>query len=308
MTEPDPLLVRRFLVSGDHPADQEPGTRWPANEYRTIRSHRRQPPAPVPPVAGGAATPPKVGNAVPSKRRRAAVLAGAVAVAGLAAGGYVEFGPQDVRARVPVPSGALPPIAATSPPAAAPQADGTAPAKRRATENTHARASRTTTSPAATAASAAVGAATAATTSAAPVEPLPATPAEAARLAAPPQAARVGTITAGNGLCLDLNGGVPVDDNHVQVFGCNNTVAQQWTLASDGTLQVAGKCAQVTGDNTVHIIGCDAREQAQWRASTDDALVNVAAGACLTGADTPSTPVSVTTCDATDAQQWTFPS
>jgi hypothetical protein len=127
-------------------------------------------------------------------------------------------------------------------------------------------------------------------------------------LVPPPEAARVGPITQDDsGLCLDLDGGVPVDDNHIQVFGCNRTPAQQWTLAPDGTLQVAGKCAQVTADSTVHIIGCDDRDEAQWRAGPDDTVVNVAADACLTGADEPLTRVRVSACVADDAQQWTLP-
>ena len=52
---------------------------------------------------------------------------------------------------------------------------------------------------------------------------------------------------------------------------------------------------------------CDSRQQAQWRAGPDDSLVNVAADACLTGADKPSTAVTVTECAAGDAQQWTIP-
>jgi len=126
-------------------------------------------------------------------------------------------------------------------------------------------------------------------------------------LIAPPEAARVGTITADNGLCLDLNGGVPVDDNHVQVYACNDTPAQRWTLAPDGTLQVVGKCAEVTDENTVHIAGCDSGDDAQWRAGPDDTLVNVATDACLTGADKPSTAVTVKECTAGDGQEWTIP-
>jgi hypothetical protein len=125
--------------------------------------------------------------------------------------------------------------------------------------------------------------------------------------AEPPAAARVGPITGVGGLCLDLNGGVPVDDNHIQVFLCNGTAAQSWTLAPDGTLQVTGKCAQVVGDATVHIIGCDSRAEAQWRAGDDGSLINVATGGCLTGSARAFTAVRLTACENVAAQEWDLP-
>ena len=120
----------------------------------------------------------------------------------------------------------------------------------------------------------------------------------------------MGVIRAGGNLCLDLNGGVPADGNHVQVFDCNNTVAQRWTLAADGTLRVVGRCAQVTADATVHIIGCDTRSAAQWRAGPDRTLVNLATSTCLTdpaNGTRPATGVLVAACTGAPNQQWTLP-
>lgn len=137
-----------------------------------------------------------------------------------------------------------------------------------------------------------------------------AAPTPAPTLSPAPAAARVGVIGADGGLCLDLNGAVAVDDNHVQVFECNRTAAQVWTLATDGTLRVMDKCAQVIADGTVHITGCDSREAAQWRAGRNQSLVNVATNDCLTdpAAGTRSgAGVRVSDCAGAGNQRWQLP-
>jgi hypothetical protein len=129
-------------------------------------------------------------------------------------------------------------------------------------------------------------------------------------LAEVPDVARVGRIAASANLCLDVDGGAATATNDVQVFDCNGTDAQRWTLAPDGTLQAVGRCAQVTGGSTVHIIGCDGGDQAQWRVGEDDSLVNLATNQCLTdpadgnrsGAD-----VTVEACTGTANQEWDLP-
>ena len=304
----DPLLVRPFTVGERATADIASAETWPAatvRSNRAIKSHR----------AGPIALPGAPAEAGEPRRRRVRVLAvaGAAVVIALAAIGYAAFRPAE-DGDFPVPSGALPPIVSSS----APPGPAVVPTPA-AASTTRARTGGTTSATTAPAQRTAVGAPdrttpqrttpqTEATTTAAPPSgarsPDP-------TLSAPPAAARVGTIAADGNLCLDLNGGVPADDNHVQVFDCNGTVAQQWTLAPDGTLQVVGKCAQVTGDTTVHIIGCDSRETAQWRAGPGDALVNLATNQCLTdpaaGAQS-GVGVKVAECTSAENQQWALPS
>ncbi|WP_433293242.1 ricin-type beta-trefoil lectin domain protein [Actinoplanes sp. CA-030573] len=130
-----------------------------------------------------------------------------------------------------------------------------------------------------------------------------------AALAPKPADDRIGTIRGQNGLCLDLNGAVAVDFNHVQVFTCNGTVAQSWTLATDGTLRVMGMCALVAGDGTVHVTGCDGRTTAQWRAD-GQLLVNVSDARCLTDPSSGAasgTGVTVATCSGRADQRWSLP-
>jgi hypothetical protein len=260
------------------------------------------------------------------RRRRSYALAGAgaAAVIGLAALGY-GLVPPPTENEASLPSGALPPLApapaVTGPGGASvPPDPGTATAT--GTTGTTGPAGAGATGPAAAGGGItppAGGAATGGGTPA-PAAPTDATtgpppphliaPLPEETLSPAPEVARVGTIAADSNLCLDVNGGVPADNNHVQVFDCNGTSAQRWTMSPDGTLQVVGKCAQVTGDATVHIIGCDSRDEAQWRAGPEDSLVNLATNECLTdpaSGDRSGVVVTVDTCTGSDNQQWDLP-
>ena len=128
-------------------------------------------------------------------------------------------------------------------------------------------------------------------------------------LAPPPSDDRVGVIRGQDGLCLDLDGGIAVDGNHVQVFDCNGTAGQVWTLAADGTMRVSGKCALLAGDNTVDIAGCDGQRTAQWQVF-GQLLINAAGGGCLTDPSagrTAGTAVTVTPCGGSASQRWSLP-
>jgi hypothetical protein len=305
----DPLLVRPFILRDrDAPEPAPSAATWPSaadTPYREIRSHREAARIAAP---AGTAGPPR-------RRRRGLALAGAGAAAalGLAAVGYGLVRPAPDGDEASIPSGALPPLPSAAapaapdgapetspPPATTARGTGTSPAGRRPPAATT--VGTTAAAPASTP-PAAVPSRTGATGAPAPQPPGPSAPAL-------PTAARVGAIAGDGDLCLDLNGGVPVDDNHVQVFDCNGSPAQRWTLAPDGTLQVVGRCAQVVGDATVHIVGCDGRRTAQWRADGDDALVNLATGQCLTDPDNGTrsgAAVRLAPCERTDNQRWSLP-
>ena len=286
--EDDPLLVRPYISNG--PAAS--GTTWPAAEaepVRAVASHRADATVPI-----------ALPTAAPVRgHRRALVLAaaGAALVLALAGAGFAALQTDD-----PATVGALPadPVSTGSTPTPAPSAT-TAPGDLTTRPAVVPPPAVTTTagrSPASRPA--------ATTTRATTKPPAPTSPAATMSLA--PAVDRVGTVTGAGGLCLDLNGGVPADGNHVQVFVCNGSDAQRWTLAADGTLRVAGKCAQVIADSTVHIVGCDNRPAAQWRAGPNRSLVN--AGRCLTDprAGTASgTGVLVTACTGAPGQQWSLP-
>ena len=292
----DPLLVRPYILS-------EPGVPAPRPSPETWPEPAPAPPAPSAPGAARSVATHKA--PVPLLRRRGLLLAGLIVLvltvaSGLAFALRPEAGP-------PAAGLAEQPLPAFSAPDPAADPDGGTVAPSGSAQSSSApipRTRTTTTTPATTRAT------TPATRPATSAVPSRAAPTPAPTLSPVPAAARVGTIGADGGLCLDLNGGVAVDDNHVQVFECNGTAAQVWTLATDGTLRVVDKCAQVAADATVHITGCDNREAAQWRAGKNQALVNIATNDCLTdpAAGTRSgAGVQVADCAGAGNQRWQLP-
>jgi hypothetical protein len=301
----DPLLVRPFLDG--RPGAAETAPTWPAPAGPDPGPDAG--PSPPAPPAGPA--PPRAGRRrvpVLAGRRRLLVVAGAAAAAvlGLGAAGLAALLPgDDGRRALPIPVGTLPPLpvttAATPPAGPAP----TTPGGDRTTATTTATPSRTTSAPPATRSPGRTPATAAPTTA-----PPAAVPTTEAPLAAPPASPRTGTISGPGGRCLDLNGAVTVDGNHIQMFDCNASAAQVWTLTPDGTLQVLGKCANAGGDAGVHIVPCDGRTTAQWRAGPDGTLVNLAGEQCLTDpaeGRRNGSAVRVAECAGGDAQEWSLP-
>ncbi|MCU7728673.1 ricin-type beta-trefoil lectin domain protein [Actinoplanes sp. KI2] len=302
----DPLLVRPYLhQDAEAPAADRSTQTWPSATTREVRSQRALEGADDPTAIFPIVPPDAVRRRVP--RRLLVVLAVcAVGLLGLAAAGFAAM-----RATQPAVTAAgqpgAPVPALTGPLPASPAA---APTSAAATPTHRASGRR---SPPSTAASAASTGSTGSTSKPAGTASAQAvngkTSAPPAAIAPKPPAARTGTIRGQNGLCLDLNGGVAVDFNHVQVADCNSTAAQIWTLATDGTLRVEGMCALVVGDGSVQIVTCDGRTTAQWRVS-GQLLVNAADSECLadpSGGNRSGTAVKVATCDGSAGQRWSLP-
>lgn len=114
-------------------------------------------------------------------------------------------------------------------------------------------------------------------------------------------------MTAASGRCLALGGLFAVDGSPVQVSACADVDYQHFTLATDGTLRVAGKCAEATGDATVRITGCGDEAAAQWRSGTTSSLVNQSTGKCLTDPGSLGATTKVTACTGASDQSWSLP-
>ncbi|GAA3953517.1 hypothetical protein Aau02nite_74730 [Amorphoplanes auranticolor] len=299
--EADPLLVRPYLR--DEPGGTPPhasGQTWPEAAAETAAETAADP---VPPPAPEA-SPPELAPAPPARRawrhRPLLVLSLVVVlvvagVAGLVWALLPEPGPRTaLPVDVPLPSIAVPePTPATADPPPAVTSRTTAPTRSRSSS------SPTASSAPASAATTRTTPSRAATTTSPPTDRL-----------APPPADRVGRIHGLGGLCLDLNGAIAVDGNHIQVFTCNETAAQVWTVATDGTLRVVGRCAVAAGDGTVRLAGCDGRRSGQWQAGQDRTLVNLAGGGCLTDPGSGSRSgagVRIESCAGADRQRWQLP-
>ncbi|HEX4788756.1 MAG TPA: lectin [Actinospica sp.] len=117
------------------------------------------------------------------------------------------------------------------------------------------------------------------------------------------------------GLCLDDNGAGATNGTKVQIWGCNGSSAQQWTIASNGTVQTQGGCLDVsnggTADGTlVQWYTCNSSGAQVWQVGADNALVNPQSGKCLddpNSTTTAGTQLQLFTCNQTGAQSWTLP-
>jgi len=127
-------------------------------------------------------------------------------------------------------------------------------------------------------------------------------------------AAPTGPITGYEGLCLDDRSASTALYNPIQVYTCNGTGAQQWTVESNGTLEVLGMCLDVDGAGTangtlVDLYTCNGTGAQDWVPQSDGELVNPNSGKCLddTGYGGSGTQVQIWACADTSNQQWALP-
>ena len=124
-----------------------------------------------------------------------------------------------------------------------------------------------------------------------------------------------GPITGYEGLCVDDRSASTANLNPVQVYTCNGTAAQDWTVAAGNTLQVLGGCLDVdaagtANGTTVDLYTCNGTGAQVWEPQTDGALLNPASGKCLddTGwSTTPGTQLQIWSCTGAANQVWNLP-
>jgi hypothetical protein len=123
-----------------------------------------------------------------------------------------------------------------------------------------------------------------------------------------------GAITGYGGKCVDVAAANSANGTQVQLYTCNGTNAQQWTVGTDGTIRALGKCLDVaaagTADGTkVQLYDCNGTGAQQWNAS-GSALVNTNSGKCLDATGVSSadgTPLQIWSCTGGANQQWKLP-
>ncbi|MEV4430619.1 ricin-type beta-trefoil lectin domain protein [Streptomyces sp. NPDC053792] len=122
-----------------------------------------------------------------------------------------------------------------------------------------------------------------------------------------------GPITGIGGKCVDVAGANTANGTPVQLYDCNGTAAQQWTLAADGTVRALGKCLDVTAAGTadgtpVQLYDCNGTEAQRWTANTARDIVNPRSGKCLDATGNSSangTRLQIWTCSGGANQKWT---
>ena len=125
-----------------------------------------------------------------------------------------------------------------------------------------------------------------------------------------------GPITGLAGKCVDVRQGGTANGTPVQLYTCNGSDAQQWTVYSDGSLSALGKCLEVpysatTNNTLVQLYTCNGTDAQLWRPQSDGALLNPNSGRCLDVPDSnsdDSTQLQIYDCNGTPAQTWTLPS
>ncbi|MEU6280834.1 ricin-type beta-trefoil lectin domain protein [Streptomyces sp. NPDC047028] len=121
------------------------------------------------------------------------------------------------------------------------------------------------------------------------------------------------TLSGGGKLCVDDATSSTTPGNKVQVYTCNGTNAQKWSIGTDHTVRVLGMCLDTTGNATtsgtkVVIDTCNGDATQQWRMTTSGKLALVANNnLCLTdpsASATKGTQLTVSGCSSS-GDVWT---
>jgi hypothetical protein len=124
-----------------------------------------------------------------------------------------------------------------------------------------------------------------------------------------------GPITGYQGLCADVRGANSANFTPVQVYTCNSTSAQQWTVVQAGsTLQALGKCMDINGGGTadgttVDLYTCNNTGAQVFIPQSNGSLYNPQSNKCLddTGYGGSGTQLQIWDCSGTANQQWHLP-
>ncbi len=125
-----------------------------------------------------------------------------------------------------------------------------------------------------------------------------------------------GAISGYGGKCVDVAGANPANGTAVQLYDCNGTAAQTWTVAADGTLRALGKCLDLTSAGTANgtraqLYDCNGSGAQLWRSGSGGTLVNPQSNRCLdaTGPSSANgTRLQIWDCTAAANQRWQLPS
>ncbi|WP_328437052.1 PQQ-dependent sugar dehydrogenase [Streptomyces sp. NBC_00444] len=126
---------------------------------------------------------------------------------------------------------------------------------------------------------------------------------------------RTGEVRGVNGKCLDVDNAGTADGTKIQIYTCNTSAAQRWTVADDGSLKALGKCLDISegasADGTkIQLYTCNNTGAQKWTAQPDGTVRNPQSGKCLDASgDTwnDGTAVHLWTCHTGPNQKWTLP-
>ncbi|RLK11990.1 glucose/arabinose dehydrogenase [Micromonospora sp. M71_S20] len=128
-------------------------------------------------------------------------------------------------------------------------------------------------------------------------------------------AVRTGPVVGLGGKCLDVRNAATADGTQIQIYGCNGSAAQTWTVTPNSTVKALGKCLDISGgasaDGTkIQLYGCNGTGAQNWSAQADGTLKNPQTGKCLdVSGNNPADgqAVHLWTCHTGANQKWTLP-
>jgi hypothetical protein len=132
----------------------------------------------------------------------------------------------------------------------------------------------------------------------------------------PPPPPGTGPIVGYGGLCVDVRGANTANFTPVQVYTCNGTNAQQWTVVQAGsTLHALGKCMDINGGGTangttVDLYDCNNTGAQVFIPQSNGSLYNPQSNKCLDDTNwstTPGTQLQIWDCTGNANQKWTLP-
>jgi beta-glucanase (GH16 family) len=120
-------------------------------------------------------------------------------------------------------------------------------------------------------------------------------------------------ITGIGGKCVDVAAAGTANGTAIQLYDCNGTAAQQWTVGADGTIRALGKCMDVTAAGTadgtpIQLYDCNGTAAQKWTVTAARDIVNPAADKCLDatgGSSANGTRLQIWTCTGAANQKWT---
>ena len=130
----------------------------------------------------------------------------------------------------------------------------------------------------------------------------------------PPPTGSATILGVNSALCLSVTGASTAPGATADLYTCNGSVSENWTVNSSGTItgNNSGLCLSVSGNSsalksTADINTCDGDDYEKWTVESDGTLVN-GDGQCLsvTGASTaPYATADLYTCNGSVSENWT---
>jgi hypothetical protein len=117
-----------------------------------------------------------------------------------------------------------------------------------------------------------------------------------------------------SGKCLSVTGGSTADGAAADIYDCNGSASENWTVESNGTIVggPSGECLEVAGGSTANQAGvdigrCDGAASQQWTVEANNTIVGTQSGKCLSvtaGSIADRAPADIYTCNGSGSETW----